>query len=114
MSKNVTWTVTLLLAAVFLWAGITKFLGVSFWTESFPRWGFPVWMRWAIGAIECVGALLLLIPPVAIVGATLLAALMFGALVIQSSAGEFMVIPFPIVLLVLLVLLGIQRRPEMK
>jgi uncharacterized membrane protein YphA (DoxX/SURF4 family) len=114
MSKNVTWTVTLVLAAVFLWAGITKFLGVAFWTESFPRWGFPAWMRWAIGVVECLAALLLLIPRVAIVGATLGAALMFGAIVVQSSAGEFMVVPFPIVLLVLLVVLGIQRRPEMK
>jgi putative oxidoreductase len=73
------WAATGLLAAMFLMAGGTKLMGADMHVESFARWGYPDWFRLAVGATEVVAAALLVMPRTAVLGATLIIAIMAGA-----------------------------------
>jgi len=45
--------------------GWVKFDDEGSWTAAFRRWGYPVWLRKAVGGIEVAGGALLLISWVA-------------------------------------------------
>jgi len=66
------WTLSALLAFVFLAFGAGKFLSPTV-AAQFARWGYPDWLRTAIGVLEIAGALILLVPRVAWEGAVILA-----------------------------------------
>ena len=51
----------------------------SYWVPLFAQIGFGQWFRTFTGAIQVLGAALILIPRTALAGAALLAATMFGA-----------------------------------
>jgi len=82
------WLVTLLVAAVFAIQGGSKFFHNSFWTAAFVRWGYPVWFRILIGVAECIAAVLLVVPRLAVYGATLIVAIMVGGIVTNLHAGK--------------------------
>ena len=61
-------------------AGLGKFQNLDGWLYWFARFGYPPQMALVVGALELVGAALLLIPRLAPYAAIMLAVIMFGAL----------------------------------
>ncbi len=82
------WLVGLYLARMYVGAGIDKFDPTGFWAEPFVRWGYPVWLRVAVGSVETVGGIAILIPWVATYGGVAVAAVMGGAAVTRLMDGR--------------------------
>jgi uncharacterized membrane protein YphA (DoxX/SURF4 family) len=74
------WVPTLFLVWVFVRQGLAKFSDTSGWARAFQVWHFPVWFRILIGVWESAAAVLLLVRPLAFVGAAMIAAVMLGAM----------------------------------
>src|SRR5258708_39174592 len=64
-----SWTLQGILAAVFLAAGFAKLAGVPFMVELFEQIGLGQWFRVATGVVEVTGAVALLVPGLASIGA---------------------------------------------
>src|SRR5260221_10578596 len=75
------WVLQMLGAAAFLGAGVSKLAGAAQMVELFDTVGAGQWFRYVTGAIEVGGALLMLTPAGAVLGAGLLACTMAGAIV---------------------------------
>lgn len=73
----------LLMALVFLVEGADKFSSSRLWIRVFNEIGWGQWFRYFTGVVEIVGALLLLVPQTALIGAALLICTMFGALMVH-------------------------------
>jgi uncharacterized membrane protein YphA (DoxX/SURF4 family) len=73
------WVLQVLLAAVFLAAGGAKLAAVPMMIQIFDQIGFGQWFRIVTGVVEVVGAVALLVPGFAALGAAWLAATMFFA-----------------------------------
>src|SRR5437868_5093290 len=77
---NITiWGLQILTALALLAAGGSKLSGSPDMVAMFEKIGFGQWFRYLTGSLEVMGAVLLLLPRTAVIGAGLLAALMFGA-----------------------------------
>ncbi len=74
------WTVQVLVASAFLAAGSAKLAGDPSMVAVFDQVGIGQWFRYLTGAVEITGAVLILIPKAAILGAALLACTMAVAL----------------------------------
>lgn len=86
----VVWTLSVILAAIFLLTGVPKLLG---WGEMIPLQasamrGFPGWIRVIVGIVETVGAIGLLVPATATFAALALAVIMVPATLTQFMSGE--------------------------
>jgi uncharacterized membrane protein YphA (DoxX/SURF4 family) len=106
------WTLQVLLALAFLGAGGSKLAGTPDMVQLFAAVGVGQWFRVVTGLLEIVGAVLLLVPALASVGALLLAGVMAGAVVahltvLQTPAGA------PAVLLVGLLIVVAARRHDL-
>jgi uncharacterized membrane protein YphA (DoxX/SURF4 family) len=77
----VVWTLQALAGAMFLFAGASKLAGAPMMVQMFDAIGIGQWFRYVTGAIEVVGAVLLFVPSLALVGALALAATMVGAII---------------------------------
>jgi putative oxidoreductase len=105
-----------ILGVVFVAVGIPKISGQEKVVANFERWGYPEQIRIAIGLMEILGGVLLLVgiavPAVAITGFMIIFIIMLGALSTHQRAKDplTMWIP-PFVLLVLDVVLGISLLP---
>jgi uncharacterized membrane protein YphA (DoxX/SURF4 family) len=64
---------------MFVRMGWIKFDPNGFWTKAFERWGYPVWLRIAVGVVETAGGVALVVPWVATYGGVGLAVVMAGA-----------------------------------
>ncbi|MGH7677918.1 MAG: DoxX family protein [Gemmatimonadaceae bacterium] len=107
----VVWILSLILAAVFATTGIAKLIGAHpIGLQAAAMDGFPQWIRMVVGVVELGGAVMLLLPPIAAVGAGLLALLMIPATITQWISGEPGVF-VPILLLVLLLIVAWRRNP---
>jgi putative oxidoreductase len=73
------WTLQIVAAAMFLFSGTLKLAGAAAMVQLFANIGIGQWFRYATGTIEVVGALLLLTPSLALVGAVALALTMVAA-----------------------------------
>ena len=106
----VVWTVSVILAGVFLLTGVPKLFG---WQplvlEAAGMQDFPPWIRVIVGLVETGGAVALLIPGTATFAALMLAAIMVPATLTQfmSDQGRMWV---PILLLGLLVFVAWRRN----
>ena len=80
VKEVVCWFLAIFLCITFFRAGITKFDDASGWSRAFRGWGFPVWFRIFIGAIETGAAILVLWPRTAAYGASVMATVMLGAI----------------------------------
>jgi len=108
---TVVWILSLILAAVFAITGIAKLIGTEpIGLQAAAMDGFPQWIRMVVGVVEVAGATMLLIPPIAAIGAAMLALLMIPATITQWISGEPGVF-VPVVLLVLLLLVAWRRNP---
>lgn len=85
--RLIAWLVALYLAWMYLQMGWVKFDPEGFWTEAFQKWGYPPWLRVAVGVAEVVGALALVLPWTASYGSGLLIAVMVGAWVTRFNDG---------------------------
>lgn len=105
------WIVTVLEAAMMALAGSSKFTGSGpeVWGGMFEGWGYPAWFALVIGGAEFLFALVLLVPRFASYAATVLIAIMIGALVTvlvhESSLGP----GAPIANIVALTIIGVPR-----
>ena len=78
---GVLWTLQILSAAMFLFAGGLKLAGVPLMVQEFGVIGLGQWFRYFTGTIEVVSAVLLLMPSLAAYGAAALFVTMIGAIV---------------------------------
>ena len=77
---GVLWTLQILSAAMFLFAGGLKLAGAPLMVQMFGAVGLGQWFRYLTGTIEVVSAVLLLIPTLAAYGAAALVVTMIGAI----------------------------------
>lgn len=70
---------SILLAVMFLGAGIPKLLSAPDVVAGFAKYGYPSWFHLLIGTTEVVAAVLLLIPSLAWLGAAAIVVVMAGA-----------------------------------
>jgi uncharacterized membrane protein YphA (DoxX/SURF4 family) len=75
----VAWTLQIACAALILFAGGTKLAGAPVMVQLFEAIGVGQWFRYVTGGIEVLGAVLLLVPSLAVYGAIALAVTMVGA-----------------------------------
>lgn len=75
------WFIRALLALVFVAAGGAKLYGVPMLVEGFQHIGLGQWFRYVTGGLEIAGAILLLLPQKAALGALLLICIMTGAVI---------------------------------
>lgn len=110
MQNIIAWVFTILLALMFLFAGIMKFIPPMEMLDQWALWEVdPTFMKF-IGAAEVLGAIGLFIPKVrslAIIGLSLV---MVGALYTLLSHSDFQNINGAIFSLIMLVLLFLLRR----
>jgi uncharacterized membrane protein YphA (DoxX/SURF4 family) len=103
------WILQVAAAAMLGMAGFAKLTGAPDMVALFDAVGVGQWFRYVTGSLEVLGAVLLLIPALAGVGALLLAGVMLGAVathlfVIGGSPA------IPLVLLVALAAIAFARR----
>ena len=101
-----------LLAVVFMLSGASKLQGAEEHVRDFDRWGYPDWLRIAVGAVQVASAVLLPVPRTTFVGAVALAVLMAGGTYAHWASGEGGRAVLTLVLLALLSLLAYARRPQ--
>ena len=77
----IVWTLQILSAAMFLFAGASKFAGSAPMVQAFAAIGLGQWFRYLTGTIEIVSAVLLLVPSLALFGSLALAVTMVGAII---------------------------------
>ena len=80
-SSVALWVVRGLLALAFVAAGGAKLYGVPMLVEEFQHIGLGQWFRYLTGGLEIMGAILLLLPRKAALGALLLICIMIGAVI---------------------------------
>jgi putative oxidoreductase len=73
------WALQGILAAAFLAAGFAKLAGVPFMVDLFEQVGLGQWFRVVTGVVEVTGAVVLLVPGLASIGALWLGFTMVGA-----------------------------------
>src|ERR1700675_1778755 len=73
------WTLQGIIAAAFLAAGFAKLAGGAFMVELFEQLGLGQWFRVVTGVVEVTGAVALLIPGLASIGALWLRGTLGGA-----------------------------------
>ena len=77
---NITfWILQGLLAAALLVAGTTQLAGPQMQVTFFEKIGLGQWFRYFTGGLEVIGAVLVLVPRTAVVGAVLIGMTMVGA-----------------------------------
>jgi uncharacterized membrane protein YphA (DoxX/SURF4 family) len=76
--NTVTWVLTVLLALLYLGTGFAMVSGVEKVAQEFTLFGLPGWFRVTVGALEILGAILLLIPTFTGVASFGLSILMIG------------------------------------
>lgn len=104
------WVLAVLLAAFFGLAGVGKLTGSA--TEMFAGWGYPAWFALAIGVVETLGAIALLVPRTTRFAVYLLTAVMLGAIYTHIANGEAGELARPLIPLALLWVLWRLRRPS--
>jgi putative oxidoreductase len=79
------WALRILMAALFLFAGVSKLTGQPMTVTEFQQVGLGEWFRYFTGTLEVGGAIALLIPRISIFGAIDLLLVDIGALVAQIT-----------------------------
>lgn len=108
----IVWVLSIVLAVLFLLASLPKLLGMeTIGLQAAAMEGFPPWVRVLVGILELVGAICLLVPPIATIAAVALALLMIPAAATQyigNPSGLWV----PIVLFVLLLIVAWRRSAQ--
>ena len=100
----------LLLGALFLGTGIAKIASAEFVVATFGGWDHAPWLLTVLGAVEVLAAVLVLIPNSRTVGASILSAVMVGALGYHLLRAEWLLAALPLAILATgLTLLRLER-----
>jgi uncharacterized membrane protein YphA (DoxX/SURF4 family) len=117
MKKNVLkvlgWVILAITSLFFIMSGIQKLLGAEQMVILFRDLGYPVWFRFAVGTIEVIGAVLLLIPRTSLYSASGLCVLMAGAVISELQLGHASRVVLPgqwLLVFVLIVYFKIRKR----
>jgi uncharacterized membrane protein YphA (DoxX/SURF4 family) len=94
------WASSGLLAAAFVLVGLSKVAGPSAmrWSERLAHWGYPAGVGYAVGVLEVLGGIGVLIPKVQRAAAATLIALMVGACLTHLAHGEPLRLMPPLIL----------------
>jgi putative oxidoreductase len=117
-SSSITgWVLRIGVAVFFFAVGFEKFTAGpgSEWIKIFAQIGWGDWFRYFTGAVETLGALLMLVPKTTLAGTALLAAAMAGAILAHCfKLGDPFSSIIPLLLLLAVVIVGrkLSRRPE--
>ncbi|HZR57613.1 MAG TPA: DoxX family protein [Terriglobales bacterium] len=103
------WILQVLAAVAFFAAGSAKWAGVPAMVETFGKLGLGQWFRYVTGTIEIASAILLLIPRMTFIGASLLVCTMIGALFAHALVLGGNPMP-PIMLLLITATIAWKRR----
>jgi len=114
LTMIVTWVLRLLVAAAFLAAAFFKLSGQPMMVDEFNKMGMGPYFIYVTGAIELVGALLVLYPATTPWGCLLLLCVMVGAFTAQIGPLHGDVIHVLVFAAVLVVLLALTRHHVMK
>jgi uncharacterized membrane protein YphA (DoxX/SURF4 family) len=109
--KIVMWVVSILLTALFLFAGLPKLLTPA---KIMSQWVYAPWFLTFVGACETLGAIGLLIPRLAALAAAGLSIIMVGAVYTLVSHHMTKELPVPIVVFFLLLGVIYLRRKEVR
>ena len=82
------WVPTIVLGALFIMQGLMKVTGMEAWIRRFRDYGYPEHFYLVAGVLELGGALLLLVPRTARIGATTLTLVMLAAAITHLLQGE--------------------------
>ena len=115
MKKNIAlWLLQIAVAAVFVISALPKFAGVPIMVQMFGALGLGQGFRYVTAALELGGAVMLLVPTLAGLGAVVLAIIMVGAILAHTLVLGGSAVP-AIVLLAATVTIGwfrIQQAPS--
>jgi putative oxidoreductase len=106
------WTLQALVALAFVAAGSGKLLGSAAMIALFDAVGIGQWFRYVTGALEVLGALLLILPGKTAFGAVLLASVMAGAILAHLTVLHTAPTA-PLVLFALSALIAWGRRSQL-
>jgi putative oxidoreductase len=104
------WTLQVILAAAFAAAGSAKLAGVPYMVELFDQIGIGQWFRLATGIVEIAGAITLVFPGLASIGAAWL-----GTTMVFAVATHLFILhtsPVPAIVLGLLNALVVYLRRD--
>ena len=88
LKRAAVWMLTILLAAEFVVAGLSKFAPASGWPRMFVAWGYPSWFRLIVGATEVTCGLALFAQRARLWAGGVLLAVMAGAAATHLLHGE--------------------------
>src|SRR2546426_5456535 len=112
LKNGSAWVLSVLVTLAFMVAALPKMLGTHAWVVKFVRWGYPNWFPFAIGSLELLGGILLLIPRVAKYGASILGVVMVGAAYTHLENAEGLQVLRPLIVLMLLAIVVWRMRQE--
>jgi uncharacterized membrane protein YphA (DoxX/SURF4 family) len=107
--KILLWVISILLTALFLFAGLPKLLMPA---KMLSQWVYAPWFLTVVGVCETLGALGLLIPRLAALAAAGLSIIMIGAVYTLLTHHMANQLPTPIVVFFLLMGIIYLRRKE--
>ena len=107
--KIVMWVITILLTALFLFAGLSKLLTPA---KMLAQWIYAPWFLTFIGICETLGAIGLLMRRLAALAAAGLSVIMVGAVYTLIRVHQLKQLPTPILVFILLMVIISLRRKE--
>ena len=107
LSPAITWSISIILALLFVAVGSSKLWGPSAarWSSRFLNWGFPVGSHYVVGAVEIISGLALLFPRSRRAAAGSLMVVMAGAFCTHVIHAELPRVIGPLILGILAFLL---------
>ena len=108
------WVLQLLLAALFAIQGCMKLAGSPAWISRFKAWGYPDHFYLAVGAVEFLGAVALLVPRLTRLGTGVLIVVMVGATATHLIHREPQVATTLVLITLLVIVLYMRRGTETK
>src|SRR5262245_51356706 len=105
------WVPRIAVALLFLGLGASKFSSHGLWVRLFDQIGFGQWFRVFTAVVQTGGALLLLVPRLAWIGAVILSCTMLGAILTQLFIFHAVLLAIsPAILMVITAAVAAQAR----
>lgn len=119
-AKNISvWSLRVVLGLIFAYVGVTKLTGIGNTPAYFAAIGWGQWLRYATGAVDLAGAVLLFVPRWTCYGAAMLAcsvglAALISATVLQGNPnwGGPIMVAIPLIMTSLAILLAWLTAPS--
>jgi uncharacterized membrane protein YphA (DoxX/SURF4 family) len=106
---RLTWIASGVLTVFVLYSAILHLVGIRFVRDLYAKWGYPTELRWAVGVIELVACVALLIPRLATIAAVSLVPVMLGATYTLLFADHPVLALFPLLMFVLLLFVAWEQ-----